>query len=382
MKTLSDKITISVSVPQSAEHNKVYSYTVYSKLLDETIFIGNLFYQNGTTLSVDITDLARNYAFNASNYAEPNNNYWRVENTNLMDVYTVSINWGDSTTSGNETVVHVYEYPNKYKTVNASYNDVFFNPTTPNTGITNCTMQGLYYNSRYQHKYPLLIPRYPLYEVEQAQDESKIPFYSSIEIGNNVTALNFYYVDSGDLDEEISIDVSSQYSNTVVIYGNIYVFQYPQGWTPESDVILSVESTNRTENAKRIAIFEPNYKRYYLQWQDRFGNMQSQPFNCNIDYNENFEREEIVNADGQRKLTGITVKPKWKLNSGWIDEDIFWEYESIYTSPFVNLVDTKHNSVISVMVTGNYEEKNYKNQKKMINLNLELEGATNQKYIY
>jgi hypothetical protein len=386
MKNLSDKISVAVSVPSGTTNNKIYPYTVSSKYVDSEIFVGNLFYTTGNTINVDITDLARNYAFNASNYAQPNTNYWRVENSRLMDVYTVSINWGGSTTSGSETVVHVYDYPNKYKAdINTNYNNVFFTPSTAAyTGLTNCTMQSLYFDSRSRYRYPTLIPRYPLYEDERDQYNSNIPFYCSVEAGNNVAGLNFHYQEetAAQLDDDFDLQIDTRDGNTLVVYGSMYCFPYPQGWTPETDVTLYLASVNGGEYNKAIAIFEPKYKRYYLQWQDRFGNMQSQPFNCNINYSEDFERQEVLTSDEKRKLVGVTVKPKWSLNSGWISEDKYYVYESLYISPFINLVDTKYDSVISVCITGDYVEKNYHSEKKMLSLNLELEAIQNQEYIY
>lgn len=385
MKNLSDKITIAVSVPSGTTTNKIYPYTVNSKYLDSEIFVGNLFYSTGNTINVDITDLARNYTFNASDYAQPNSNQWNFEPTRLMDVYTVYVNWENSTTNGSETVAHVYQYPNQYKADNYSkVGNVFFTPSGSNTDITNCTMQSSFYDSRTQYRGAILIPRYPIYAEEQAQMRSIIPFYTSIEIGNNVTSLNFHYIEGGgaELDDDFFIQVNAQDSNTLAIYGNIYCFTYPQDWTPETDIILSVGSASGEEYAKHIAIFEPKYKRYYLQWQDRFGNMQSQPFNCDINYSEDYDRQEITTSDGKRKLTGVTVKPKWNLYSGWINDNLYYFYESLYISPFINLVDTKYDNVIGVCITGNYVEKNYHSEKKMININLELEATQNQEYIY
>lgn len=123
--------------------------------------------------------------------------------------------------------------------------------------------------------------------------------------------------------------------------------------------------------------------RYYLQWQDRMGAFQSQPFNEHYTYSENVERETITDYRGVKRVSEVNVTPKFKINTDWIKEDLYPYYESIFTSPVLFLYDTHEDKRYSVLVTDSeYTEKTYKNQKKMFNLTLNLELNQQQKIIY
>lgn len=130
------------------------------------------------------------------------------------------------------------------------------------------------------------------------------------------------------------------------------------------------------------AIFDVCPKRYYLFWQDRYGSFQCQPFNDKSQYSESFDRTEISDYQNRRRNATIQVQPKWKIDSDWISENLYPYYESIFTSPILFLYDTQQNRKFSVLVTGDYTEKTYKKQKRLINLSLELEENKTQRLIY
>ena len=132
----------------------------------------------------------------------------------------------------------------------------------------------------------------------------------------------------------------------------------------------------------KAAIFDVCPKKYYLFWQDRYGSFQCQGFNDYAKYSETFNKTEVQDYRNRRRNANIQVQSKWQLNSGWITEDLYPYYESIYTSPILILFDTEQNKRFSVMVSGDYLEKTYKNQKKMINMNLELQENKTQNMIY
>lgn len=123
--------------------------------------------------------------------------------------------------------------------------------------------------------------------------------------------------------------------------------------------------------------------RYYLQWKDRLGGFQSQPFNEHYTYSENFERETITNYKGVKRVSNINITSKFKVNTDWIREDYYPFYESIFTSPVLFLYDTLLDKRYSVLVTDSeYTEKTYDNQKKLFNLSLNLELNQQQNIIY
>ena len=137
-----------------------------------------------------------------------------------------------------------------------------------------------------------------------------------------------------------------------------------------------------THEEYKAAIFDSCPKRYYLFWQDRFGSFQCQGFNEYATYSEKFDRTEVQDYQNRRRNANIQVQSKWKLNSGWITEEQFPYYESIYTSPILMLYDSYLDKRFTVMVSSDYEEKTYRNQKKLINMNLELTENKKQNILY
>ena len=132
----------------------------------------------------------------------------------------------------------------------------------------------------------------------------------------------------------------------------------------------------------KAAIFDCCPKRYYLFWMDRYGSFQCQPFSDNAKYSETFERVEIKDYQDRRRYANIQVQGKWSLNSGWIEEKLYPYYESLYTSPIVFLYDVKNDKRFNVMVTGDYVEKTYRSEKRMINISMDLEENKRQSIIY
>lgn len=159
-------------------------------------------------------------------------------------------------------------------------------------------------------------------------------------------------------------------------------------WTL-SQLTLTADTYDSTKNIElyaggdNIAEISSCPSRFYLQWQDRMGAFQSQPFNEHYTYSENFERETITDYKGVKKVSEVNVTPKFKINTDWIKEDLYLYYESIFTSPLVFLYDTKEDKLYSVLVTDSeYTEKTYDNQKKLFNLSLNLELNQQQNIIY
>ena len=128
-----------------------------------------------------------------------------------------------------------------------------------------------------------------------------------------------------------------------------------------------------------IAAFDECPARYYLQWQDRYGGIQSQPFTGNITYQESFTRSNIINYKNQKIITQNVVQPKWELSSGWIAEEDFPYYESLFISSYLKLYDTQKDVSYLVNITNNsFTEKNWNNTKKLLSLTLNLEAIKPQ----
>lgn len=124
--------------------------------------------------------------------------------------------------------------------------------------------------------------------------------------------------------------------------------------------------------------------RYYLQWRDRYGSMQMQPFSKTETYSEDFTRSEVKNYYDTRRLANIKIQPKWKLNSAWIPFEEVYYYESLFISPWIKLVDTKEDVVYDVILKGNnFIEKTYRNNDlKLWNLQVEVEQTNVQNILW
>lgn len=124
--------------------------------------------------------------------------------------------------------------------------------------------------------------------------------------------------------------------------------------------------------------------RYFLRWMDRYGMAQIQPFDNLTTYSEDFKHQEIINYKNERKNSIIEIQPKWRLNTKWLNKNIYPFYESIFVSPYLQLYDAKEDKLYDVLVTNTgYEEKTFKNQnQQMFNLQLDVELNKKQNIIY
>lgn len=125
-------------------------------------------------------------------------------------------------------------------------------------------------------------------------------------------------------------------------------------------------------------------KGYFLQWRDRWGSLQCQPFNKVNEYSEDIEASEITNYYGKRSIYKTENQPAFKINSGWIDTDVYPVYESIFVSPTLKLYDADTDTSYDVILKDrSYTEKTFENQQhQMFNLALNLELSAKQTILY
>jgi hypothetical protein len=131
-----------------------------------------------------------------------------------------------------------------------------------------------------------------------------------------------------------------------------------------------------------VGILDRCYSRYYLAWNDRYGDIMSQPFDGKMEYSEDFEKNEVKDYKLRRRIIHNEVQPKWKLNTKWINEDIYPMYESIFTSPYLLLYDTETDRSWNVIVTDNYKEKTFNSEKTLFNMEITVEANQTQNYIF
>lgn len=394
-----NNITVSVTYPNSTalpkglHQYRIREWSEYDQSRYDTriVFAGN-FYSDGIERyhTFNITDIVRN---DVEVFAR-NTNYSGSNNVRLVTVYFVEVYTGSTwvKSSGEATVAHIYGYPND-RPQNQQYmnpNSVFFDLSTPLRGHVTVALQGFNrYNSNPNNKCAL-IPRYPLYDDEQSMFYSVFPFGITVEHGRAVPELELRAIDTGDGDVESPLNTSlldnlgrdyltSTYMSTI---GEMVGMN--TRYTDDIELWLVSTSPDTPSNMRysKVALFERCYSRYYLFWQDRFGSFQSQPFSEFTDYSEDIKVDELQNYMNTRRRGNVTIQPKWKITTGWIKESLYPFYESLYISPILKLIDTKYDKVYDVIFKGNYVEKNHRNQKKLINLTIDLEQTNTQNILY
>lgn len=119
---------------------------------------------------------------------------------------------------------------------------------------------------------------------------------------------------------------------------------------------------------------------YYVQWIDRYGTYQCQPFSKISTFSNDYSTTLMISYDKVKKPIFKEVKSTWNLNSEYIPEDKLPYYESLFVSPKVILYDAKNDASYNVVLTDTkFVEKTFANQqRRMFNLQITVEKANDQ----
>ena len=396
MKYLNERITQQIDLG-AVQTKGMYKYEVQATDRIEqsgwyTIFVGNYYNNAERYHTFDITDLCRSRKRNIHTTFGKS-----IDSDEFtVDQYRIIVTKSDNTTVTGEaiTVAHIYPYPNVQKSLSMYTYSTFFDITTANNSDVSLLLQG---NNRYatgtNNLY--LCPRYPLVSDEQDLDNHyTMTFGATIEIGSSLQYVTFFsvaagadYTDTNEWYGSYSLDHLGfeGYSHTFFRSYGYFLNTNEKGGVPMNNdywVYMTWENSNNVSQYRRIAIIEACKERYYLLWQDRYGSYQSQPFKGKMEYSEDIENSEYVSYTGERHKYNVQVQPKWKINSGWLKEDLFPFYESIFVSPVLRLYDTVTETEYDVIINDNYVEKKYVNEKKLLSIELNLEATEKQNITY
>lgn len=388
MEYLNDRIIRSVQVPSPKPDAGIYTYVVreYDDFAIEfyNIFVGNLYYNGTDTVkNIDVTDIVKNRKNIITNEVVANaSNYF---NQKLIKDIQVGIQWTPLTTTYSQSigVAMVYPYVNLGELTNPS--DVVFNGYTNTTHFTIANQS--YRGSVHRIE---LTPHYPLVNTD------KYNYLQTLYIGKDLQELWLYYVTDdgkGGIYESEQILYQQQYDMTTLnfkkplgdfIKGDYASYASAVTAIRNSDVSVYQRGgdVGVATNQIKVAIIDNCPARYYLQWQDRLGGFQSQPLKDNVTYSETFSNEQVQSYTNAKRNSTVGVQPKWKLHTGWIEERIFPLYESMFVSPYLVLYDSLYDKAYDVMITGDWTEKTFKNQKKLLDITINLEANTKQNIIY
>jgi len=122
---------------------------------------------------------------------------------------------------------------------------------------------------------------------------------------------------------------------------------------------------------------------YYAIWMDRTGAYQCQPFRGNVVFKEDISTTNLINITGESRPGLKDVGSSWKLYTDWLNDEQHKAYESILTSPYIYLYDVKNDMGHWCNCTdSSWQDKTYKQQKRLFTLNITLKDQTDQNILY
>ena len=398
MKYLNDRITqrIDLGTTQAKGMYKyeIQVYNLYSSTWI-SIFVGNYFNSGTRYYTFDITDICRTRK--TTLHTSESSDY--DKEVNIVEQYRIVVTKdnGQTVTGSPFFVAHIYTYPNLQYGYDPHLrpDNVFFDIDQYTNYTVSVLLQG---SNRYrtpESSSPsmYLIPQYP--NVNNSQDLSflyTMTFGLTLESGSSLEDATISAVEHGkdysnqnnwfgQYDMRINMEL---YTHTFFGSFGKFIDDVDQD-IPDYDIDVYITWKNRSSVSqyKKVAEIKSCKERYYLLWQDRYGSYQSQPFKGKMEYSEDITNEEILSYTGRRRKSNVIVQPKWKLNSGWLKEQLFPFYESIYVSPILKLYDTKTGHEYDVILKDTpYVEKKYLNDKKLLSIELNLQATETQNIIY
>lgn len=220
-------------------------------------------------------------------------------------------------------------------------------------------------------------------DLDPTSDYYNINEWDADQITNNAETI-VYHISNRYSEEVISTRISGYegfYQYLYIEENDMYVIDYKPQFNDSS---AAIEMPAVYHGTCPVAILDACYSRYYLAWVDRYGDIQSQAFEGKkVEFSESFSTAEIIDYKMRRRVVKNEVQPAWKLKTGWLSEDIYPMYESIFTSPYLLLYDTETDRSWNVIIKDNkYTEKTYKNQKSLISLEFNVEENKTQNNIF
>lgn len=146
---------------------------------------------------------------------------------------------------------------------------------------------------------------------------------------------------------------------------------------------ISANDINSERYYKKVANIDLCPADYYLIWYDRTGAYQCQPFSKKAIKTEKFTNKNIVNIIEESRPYEKLVESSWTLNSDWLNNEEYKAFESIFTSPYCYLYDSKLNTGWWVNCTDkSWTQKTNKNQKKLFNLTINVTANKQERLVY
>lgn len=204
-----------------------------------------------------------------------------------------------------------------------------------------------------------------VYNIVGTKDDTDITNYMTFDNGALINAITIKGQDLYDLTKESD--------KIYFAHTSLFENEDEDEWEYKPELV----------NCTPIAIVDECPSDYYLIWIDRTGAYQCQPFNGKVTLSESLSTNYRYDSIDTEIPFNKKVTDKWNLNSNWLTYEEYKAYESIFTSKYLYLFDTKNDEGWEVVLdTNKWTEKTKENKDKMFNLQLDMHSARPQNILY
>ena len=355
---LDENIIYTFSItPENTPSTKVYQVKKGTKIL----FVGNISL-TGTERSVDIdvTDVLRSLKMKDKIMSTtPNPNNFALVEFLQEEIAVVLIMNETTSLTQSKNIFFIYRYPRTIEGMNPDL-QVMGAFTTDKL-----MCQGANYTE--QSLNMALTPRYPFCAT------NKLGWGVALQASNQSDSIliNYYGALAGTGDIVFSVEPEC----TNIIYTSLQqLFSNAVIDTTKDKAYIGPDQNHI------FTQFDMCPAQYYVQWIDRYGTYQCQPFSKISTFSNDYSTTLMISYDKVKKPIFKEVKSTWNLNSEFIPEDKLPYYESLFVSPKVILYDAKNDMSYNVVLTDTkFVEKTFANQqRRMFNLQITVEKANDQ----
>ena len=357
---LDENIIYTFSItPENTPSTKVYQVKKGTKIL----FVGNISLTGKErTVSIDVTDILRSLKMKDNLMStNPNpNNYSLVEFLQEEIAVVLIMNETNSLTQS-KNIFFIYRYPRTIEGMNPVLQEMGAFTTDK------LMLQGANYTDNSMKL--ALTPRYPFVAT------NKLGWGVALQASEQSDSIIINYYGALYGTGDIVFSVEPQYTN--IIYTSLQQLF--------SNAVIDTTKGKAQIGPDKNHIFaqiDMCPAQYYVQWIDRYGTYQCQPFSKISTFSNDYSTTHMMSYDKVKKPIFNQVKSTWNLNSDFIPEDKLPYYESLFVSPKVILYDAKNDMSYNVVLTDTkFVEKTFANQqRRMFNLQITVEKA-NEQYI-
>lgn len=200
----------------------------------------------------------------------------------------------------------------------------------------------------------LVLPRYPYAILTN--------FNVCVAVGASADDITFNFVDdTATLHAGETQQLASELGNAII-----------RGRLHAGD---SLKYTANGEAREFAQVIDARNIPYFLQWRDRTGGVQCQPFMGKCTFAENIENTDIIDLYGNSRTVQKRTSGKWTINTDFTTEQERRTYESILTSKSLFLYDIQNHLGYDVKCTDKqFQHKTWQtNGRKYFNFECNLE---------